>query len=457
MARNLKPELHGENNTMTLLKSRLRVMMFLQYAVWGIWLPVLATYLQSPVTDGGLGFTSGQVGWIVGLAGSIGAVSAPFIAGQFADRYFSTEKFLAVLLVLGGIVKIITSLQDSFAAWLLLSIVYSVLYMPTLSLTNSMAFAHLDDPDREWPRVRVFGTVGWIAASWLFPMLWLQTDLQFQLLPPFFVGSEVADATARLGDTLLVSGVISILYAGFCFALPHTPPRKEGVEKLAFKKAFALLSRRSFAILVLAALPISVIHQIYFMQTGPFFENQLGMLVTYIGPAMTVGQFAEILFLALLGTFLVRLGFRWTITLGGLAYFARYAIWGLVSLQEASGPSVDAAGQMVWTMPLMIGVFSQGLHGLCYACFFASAFMYVDRVADIDIRNSAQTVFGIIILGIGPVFAGPLLAVLGSVFGTAGVVTDFAGMWFTLALIALVSTGLFAAYFRDESVSRDAR
>ena len=117
--------------------------MFLQYAVWGIWLPVLATYLQSPLVEGGLGFTSGQVGWIIGIAASAGAISAPFIAGQFADRYFSTEKFLSLLLVLGGIVKITLSFQETFNAWLMLSILYSILYMPTLSLTNSMAFAHL--------------------------------------------------------------------------------------------------------------------------------------------------------------------------------------------------------------------------------------------------------------------------------------------------------------------------
>ncbi|MEQ8953895.1 MAG: MFS transporter [Gammaproteobacteria bacterium] len=436
---------------MNFIKSRLSAMMFLQYAVWGVWLPVLATYLQSPVSGGGLGFTSGQVGWIVGLAGSIGAVTAPFIAGQIADRHFATEKFLAILLLLGGVVKIITAYQTSFAAWLGLSILYSVLYMPTLSLTNSMAFAHLEDPDRQWPRIRVMGTVGWIAAGWLFPMIWLQSDLQFRALPPFFVGTEVADATSRLGDTLIVSGVLSMLYAGFCFLLPHTPPKTDGVEKLAFKKAFALLSQRSFAILVLAALPISVIHQIYFMQTGPFFENQLGMLVTYIAPAMTVGQFAEIGFLAVLGMFLVRLGFRWTIVIGGIAYVVRYAIWGMISLADASGPSVDAAGQMLWTTPLMIGVFSQILHGLCYACFFASAYMFVDRVADVDIRNSAQTVFGIIILGVGPVLAGPFLGLLGNVFGEAGVVTNFAGMWFTLSIIALLSTLFFGALFKDES------
>ena len=441
---------------MDTVKSRLNLMMFLQYAVWGVWLPVLATYLQSPLADGGMGFTSGQVGLIIGVAGSIGAVSAPFIAGQFADRYFATEKFLAVLLVLGGIVKISLSYQDTFSAWLVLATLYSISYMPTLSLTNSMAFFHLDNSERDFPRVRVWGTIGWIAASWLFPMIWLQSNLQLQMLPPFFVGNEVPDATARLADTLKISGVVAFLYAGFCLLLPNTPPKKDGVDKLAFKKAFSLLTRKSFAVLVAASLPVAVIHQIYFMQAGPFFENQLGMLVTYIAPAMTVGQFAEIASLALLGTLLMRLGFKWTITLGALAYFARYAIWGMISLQDSSGPSVDAAGQFVWTASLMVGVFSQILHGLCYACFFASAFMYVDRVADDDIRNSAQTVFGIIILGVGPMIAGPVLGILGNVFGEAGVVTNFAGMWFTLSAIALLTAALVAFAFRDETILRSS-
>ena len=441
---------------MNFIKSRLSLMMLLQYAVWGVWLPVLATYLQSPLNEGGLGFSSGQVGLIIGVAGSIGAVSAPFVAGQLADRLFAAEKCLAVLLLLGGLVKLLLSFQHSFTVWLLLATLYSVLYMPTLSLTNSMAFAHIDDPDREFARIRVWGTIGWITASWLFPMIWLQSDLEFRMLPPFFVGLEVADATARLADTLKVSGVLAILYAGFCFCLPSTPPRRDGFDRLAFRKAFGLMSRRSFAVLVAASLPIAVIHQIYFMQAGPFFENQLGMLVTYIAPAMTVGQFAEIGFLALLGALLVRLGFKWTIVLGTLAYVTRYAIWGAISLQEASGPSVDASGQFLWTMPLLIGVFSQLLHGLCYACFFASAFLYVDRIAEDDIRNSAQTVFGIILLGLGPMIAGPVLGILGSVFGEAGVVTDFAGMWFTLAAIALLTLVLVAFGFADETGPQSA-
>lgn len=422
---------------MQFIKSRLGMMMFLQYAVWGFWLPILARYLQASPDVGGLGFTPGQVGWILGLAGSIGAVTAPFIAGQLADRRFSTEKFLAVLLLVGGLIKWYTSTQTTFEAWLVLSILYSIVYQPTLALTNSLAFAHLDDADREFPRVRVWGTIGWIAASWIFPMVWLQTGLTLQALPPFLAGTEVADATARLVDALKFSGGLSILYAGFCFLLPHTPPKREGVEPLAFAKAFALMKRPSFALLVLASLPIAVIHQIYFMQTAPFFSDVLGLKDSQIGPAMTVGQFAEIAVMAALGMMIKSLGFRITIALGGFAYVLRYAVFGTVDL------------------PVELIIASQALHGFCYACFFAAAFIYVDRIAPKDVRNSAQTVFGIIILGLGPVIAAPFLGFLSTVFSDEAGVLNYSGLWYTLSGVALVTTVLFLALFRDETQDGD--
>ena len=168
---------------------------------------------------------------------------------------------------------------------------------------------------------------------------------------------------------------------------------------------------------------------------------------------MTVGQFAEIAVMAILGMFIARFGFRRTIAIGAFAYFARYLIWGLISLQEPSGPSVDVSGQFIWTVPLVIGIFSQLLHGVCYACFFASAYMYVDKIADDDIRNSAQTVFGIIILGLGPMLAAPLLGFLANIFGEAGVVTDFAGMWLSLAAIAFITSAVFFVAFTEEAES----
>jgi len=428
---------------MGFVKPRLGMMMFLQYAVWGIWLPLLGVWLQKPVAEGGLGFEAGQVGWIAGLAGSVGAISAPFIAGQLADRLFSTERFLGALLIIGGVINYIISEQTSYTAWLVLSILYSVVYMPTISLSNSMAFAHLKNPDTEFARVRVFGTFGWIAVGWLFPMIWLQTNLQASALPPFLVGEPVVDATARMGDALKVSGVISIIYGFFCFTLPNTPPKKDATESLAFAKAFQMVKNRSVLILVLASIPISIIHNIYFQQGGFFLESVMGIDGSRIMPALTVGQIAEILVMAGLGFVIASIGIRGTIIVGGAAYALRYLIWGMVAGAEPSSAATT------------IAVISQGLHGVCFACFFAASFIYIDRMASDDIRNSAQTVFGIVILGIGPVFSGPFSGFLASTFGEDGVITNFRGTWLTLAGIALATTVMLAMLFRDESPSEE--
>lgn len=405
-------------------------MMLLQYAVWGAWLPLAARYLSAPLAEGGLGFTGNQIGLILGLAGSIGAIASPFIAGQLADRYFSTERFLAVLLIVGGAVKWITAGQTGYAAWLWLSIAYSVVYMPTLALSNSLAFAHLTDRDREFPRIRVWGTIGWIVASWTFPMLYLQSNLHFQWMPPFLVGPEKAHVTARLADSLRFAALISWGYALYCLFLPHTPPKRDGVEPLAFAKAFRLLREPSFAVLVAASLPISVIHQVYFLQTPPFLSH-LGLLDSQIGPAMTIGQFSEILVMALLGLFLARAGFRIVIAIGALAYFVRYLIWGIP------------------TLPVEVQVASQALHGICYACFFAAGFIYADRVAPPDARHSVQTVFGILILGGGPVLGGILSGWLATRYALPGGGVDFAPLWRVVAYIGLAAGIGFYALFRE--------
>ncbi len=411
--------------------SRLGTMMFLQYALWGAWLPVTARYLSASVSDGGLGFTGSQIGMILGLAGSIGAIAAPFIAGQIADRYFSTERILAFLVTTGGIVKWYTSVQTDYHSWLVLSIVYSVLYMPTLALSNSITFAHIDDQENDFPKIRVWGTIGWIVASWAFPMIWLQTDLQLQSMPPFIVGAEVPDVTARLADALKFSGGISILYGAFCFLLPSTPPKKDATERLAFKKAFELFQYSSFTILVLSSLAVSIIHQIYFLQTGPFLSH-IGIPDSQIGPAMTIGQFAEILTMAYLGYFLKRLGFKKVITIGIAAYCLRYAIFGTELFP-------------VWVM-----IASQAFHGFCYAFFFAAAYVYVDKIAEEDVRHSAQTVFRIIILGGGPVIGGWLSGFLQSHYTINGAF-DYSNFWYTLSAIGLVATTVFYFSFKEQT------
>jgi nucleoside transporter len=415
--------------------ARLAVMMLLQYAVWGAWLPVAARYLSAAPEAGGLGFSGDQIGLILGLAGSIGAVAAPFIAGQVADRLFRAEHALAGLLVAGAVVQWTLAGRTTYEDWLWLSILYSVLYMPTLALSNSIAFAHVRDANREFPKIRVWGTLGWIAASWTFPMIWLQRDLVVGSMPPFLTGPEVEGATARLADALRFSAMLSAAYAIVALRLPATPPRRGA--SLAFAAAFRLFSRPSFAVLVVASLAISTIHNVYFMQ-GPQYLTEIGLGVSQIGPAMTIGQFSEILVMAALGLILAKFGFRIVLTIGAAAYFARYAIW----------QAMDLAPTLL--------VASLALHGVCYACFFATAFIYVDRLATPDIRHSAQTVFGIVILGGGPVLGGMLSGRLEAHYRAMDGARYFEGLWWVLALIGLATAVLTLLFFRDEARAPEA-
>lgn len=424
---------------MGFVKSRLGMMMFLQYAVWGVWLTILPGYLQGTVEDGGLGFSARDVGIILGIAASVGALTAPFISGQIADRYFSAEKFLAFLLFAGGIVIYIMSSQTTFAMWLGLSILYSVLYMPTLTLTNSLAFSHLDDPDQEFSRVRVWGTFGWIAAGWLFSWVFLMTDLEFTKLPPFLTGPDHPEGKAQIAIALKVSGILSIIYSGFCFFLPHTPAKKE-VESIAWQESLAFMKKPSVMWLFVAAILISTIHNVYFMQAFTFLTDGVGMKVSSAGPAMTIGQVAEVFVMAILGMVILKLGIRGTLVLGGCSYILRFAIWAVIGMSDTVG---DAG--------VVIAVLSQSLHGISFACFYVCAFIYIDRVAPEDIRHSAQAMFGISLVGIGPMLSGPVLGILSNQFGDGEIITNFTGMWATLSCIALVATGIVLVLFRDES------
>ena len=410
---------------------RLSMMMFMQYAVWGVWLPYLANYLQGPVEQGGLGFTGGQVGWILGLAGSIGALAAPFLAGQVADRFMRAEIYRGILLVLGGLLKFATYYAHAYTSFLWLSIAYSIVYMPTLALTNSIAFAHLDDPEKKFPLVRVWGTIGWIVASNAFPLIWLQTNLHLTALPPFLEGVPKANTVGLFGDCLRVAGVMAVLYGIWAmFVLPKTPPTRSVESPLAFTKAFALLKHPGVLMCTAAALPISMIHQVYFIRTGPFLSF-IGYQDAHIGPVMSIGQFAEIAVLALLGWILSKSGYKWTLFLGCVAYFLRFAVFAVVTEETRALAAVAMA-----------------LHGFCYACFFAASFIYVERAATPDIRHTVQTAYGIIILGAGPILAGVYNQWLDRFGAPSAQGGDWPSLWWTQALIGAAMAVLVALAFR---------
>ena len=416
----------------------LQLMMFLQFAVYGLWLPLAARFLSAPISDGGLGFSDGQIGYIIAVAGAVGAIASPFIAGQIADRFFSTEKFLGTLILVSGGLKFVTAYQTSFSAWLILSMLYALFYMPTLALCNSLAMTHLNDPKQQFPAVRVWGTIAWIVVSWTFPMFWLQSNLQFQWLPPFFQGETVPLAPGRMIDSFKVSGVLSIAYGLYCWTcLPPTPPKREATQKWAFARAFGLVRKRSFAVLLGVALPISITHFFYFMQTSKFLAAR-GLSDALIMPVMSIGQFAEIAIIACLGLGLKRLGFRTVMSLGASCYALRYFLFG----------SANA--------PLSVLIGAQALHGFCFAGFFAASFIYIDRIAPRDVRHSVQTVFMLVMFGLGPLIAGQLNGILSRQFSSLEGGLDYARFWNTAGAIALVASLLFALLFRDETRAEHA-
>ena len=438
-------------------KIRLGIMMFLQYAIWGIWLPWLGLYLVASTDDGGLGFTMGEMGWIVGVAGASGALVAPFIAGQIADRFLNAEIALGLLLAAGGVVNIGLAFVTEFWAFLILSIAYSVCYMPTISLTNTICFANLRDPETAFPRVRVWGTIGWIVAGAFFGLLYLQKDVMLSWKPWFFVGTPKDNQNSLIPNALLASGVITFLYAIYAFVgLPRTRPKKSVSHPLAFLEAFGLLRFRGVFIITVAALLISMTHTIYFMRTNVWLES-IGFQKENIGALMSIGQIVEIFILAVLGFCLRGLGYRWVITLGAIAYLLRFSLFAWAT-----------------TVNMNLAYIGIALHGFCFAFFFAAAFMFIDRAAPKDARHSAQTCFGIALLGVGPILAGPFNSWLSSVGAKSsdglGSITvwwrgvleslgiqfsnselNWAPIWWTVAAIAAIAAILLLIAFTDDS------
>lgn len=350
------------------LRIRLCAMMFLQYFVWGGWAVMLYPYLTKT-----LGFTDQQAGFVFSVLW-LACIVSPFVGGQIADRYVPTQYFLALCHLLGGGALLLAAQQREYPGMLACMAVHSLCYAPTLALTNSLAFHHLKN-DREFGVIRVFGTIGWIVAGFALT--------GWRTLQP-----EVAER----GDMLLMSGAAAVALGLFCFALPHTPPKREGTNPFAFLEALGLLRNPSFLIFMLISFVVTTELQFYYLPTSGYLielgqtqEIFPGFTVTTENASsiMTIAQIAEIIGMAvLLPLLLPKIGIRKALAIGVIAWPLRYFIFALGK-------------------PLALVVASLALHGIGYTFFFVVSQIYVDRVAPKDIRASAQALLTLVTLGIG--------------------------------------------------------
>jgi nucleoside transporter len=445
------------------LRRKLSLMMFLQFFIWGAWFELGFDYIPK------LGFNGDwQLPLIFG-AFNIGALVALFFSTQFADRKFAAEKFLAFSHLVGGLAILglffvrpgpadpadkaaVQAAADAvFWPFFGLMVLHCVFYVPTISITNSIAFANLKDPAQEFGPVRVWGTIGWIAASWPFIFLladWSKvpamSDVGFAdwLGKVFGTSLEGEPAMGMKRYIFLLAGVASLALAVYSLMLPHTPPKPAtGQESLAWLKAARLLKHPFVAILFLVTFIDAAVHQSFFFWTftflGPTADGGVvNIPANWVGPVMKIGQIAEILTMLVLGYVLKSLGWRATMIIGVLGHAGRFAVF-------AFYPEPWAA------------IAVNALHGICYAFFFATVYIFVDEFFPKDVRSSAQGLFNVLILGVGPFVANFLCGRMKEAY-KIGDAVDYRSVFQFSMGAALVAAVLLLVFFHPPRVKLDA-
>jgi nucleoside transporter len=398
--------------TQSAIKFKLSVFMFLQYFIWGSWYVSMGTYMANT-----LKFEGAQIGAAYG-AFAIGAMISPFFVGLIADRYFASEKLLAVLGILGGAVLMCLPRLHVFSTFYPTLILYCALYVPTLALGNSLSLHHLANAKTDFPRVKMLSAIGWIAGLVVLSLIkGEQSAVQFYL-----------------------AGGISIFFGLFSLTLPHTPPKKTGANvslgEILGLDALAMLKKPSFAIFIMCMLLICIPLYFYFVMLGIYLTE---LKWDNMAAKTSLAQVSDVIFLFLLPVFLRKFGYKKTIFIGILCWAARYFFL---------AQSVGAAN--LQTMFVYAAVL---LHGVCYDFLFIAGQLYVDDEANERIRGAAQGFIAFILWGVGAfvgtLLAGKVLAAHHLAAPVAGMNYDWKGIWMIPGIGATIVLVIFLIFFRD--------
>jgi hypothetical protein len=442
------------------IRTKLSVMMCLQFFIWGAWLPLSFSYIDK----GALGFTSLQQ-MLLTTAFPVAAIIAMFVANPLVDRMFSAERFLAFSHLIGGVAMLAFGLmargffggevapganaQDQFWLYFACMAVHCFFYVPTISVTNTIAFANLKDPQHDFGPVRLWGTIGWIAASW--PFIFILAD--WEKIPALAETSGFIEWLGKaLGTSLegqalnqgksgafIAAGIASLALAGFSLLLPHTPPKAGGKLSdtfVSFLDSFSMLKKPFVLVLFLVTFIDATVHDGYFFFAFKYLAD-VGVPSNWIQPAMSVGQIAEIATMAFLGLVLKNLGWRTTMIIGVLGHMVRFAVYALVP-----DPTLAVAVNI--------------LHGICYAFFFATLYIFIDEFFPKDARTSAQGLFNFLILGMGPIMSRVVWENLKEVYTNADKSLAYNPLLLYPSAAALVAAILLLVAFHPPALSEDA-
>lgn len=394
----------------TTTRFQLMAMMFLEFLIWGSWYVTMGTYLGDNLQATGV-----QIGLAYQTV-SIGAIIAPFFIGLIADRFFPAQRILGVLHLIGAVVLYLLGQQSTFNGFYPLILTYMLLYMPTLALVNAVAFRQMSDTAKEFPPVRVLGTIGWIVVGNIIAYLALEK-------------------TKSLDQTFLIGAIASAALGIFSFFLPNTPPPKSKEEKISISdilglEALGMLKNSSYLIFFIGSILVCIPLSFYYNFANPFL-NEAGM----VGAAgkMSWGQISEIAFMLVLPIALIRYGIKRILLVGMLAWALRYICF-----------AYGDAGENYWM--LIVGII---LHGVCYDFFFVTGQIYTEQQAGVRFKSSAQGMITLATYGIGMFIGSYISGYVVDMYNADGV-HNWTSIWMVPAGLAVVILLGFAFFFRSE-------